>query len=100
MLTRIRHRSSSLKADLNGVNIIPSPACSCGAPIKNADHYFFKCPLYTNQRNNLFINLNTLQINDADVAVLTAGSHNYDENINRSIIKFAIKFVKDSQRFE
>ena len=29
MLTRIRHRSSSLKADLYGVNIIPSLACSC-----------------------------------------------------------------------
>ena len=100
MLTRIRQRSSSLKADLYGVNIIPSPACSCGAPIENADHYFFECPLYINQRNNLFINLDRLQINDADVAVLTTGSHNYDENINRSIIQFAIKFIKDSQRFE
>ena len=99
-LTRIRHRSSSLKADLYVVNIIPSPACSCGAPIENADHCFFECPLYINQRNNLFINLNRLQINDADVAVLTTGSHNYDENINRSIIQLAIKFIKDSQRFE
>ena len=60
MLTRIRHRSSSLKADFYGVNIIPSPACSCGAPIENADHYFFKCPLYIYQKNNLLINLNRL----------------------------------------
>ena len=82
------------------MNIIPSPACSGGAPIENADRYFFKCPLYINQRNNRFINLNRLHINDADVAVLTTGSHNYDENINRSIIQFAIKFIKDSQRFE
>ena len=86
MLTRIRHRSSSLKADPFDVNIIPSPVCSCGVPIENAEHYFFKCPLYTNQRYTLFINLHRLQINDADVAVLTAGSHNYNENINRSII--------------
>ena len=100
MLTRIRHRSSSLKADLYGVNIIPYPACSCGAPIENVDHYFFECPLYTNQRNNPFINLNRLQINDADVAVLTTGFHNYDENIYRSIIQLPIKFIKDSQRFE
>ena len=71
MLTRIRHKSSSLKADLYGVNIIPSPACSFRAPIENADHYFFECHLYINKRNNLFINLNRLQINDADVAVLT-----------------------------
>ena len=31
---------------------------------------------------------------------LTAGSHNYNVNINRSIIQFAMKFIKDSQRFE
>ena len=61
---------------------------------------FFECPLYTNQRNNLFINFNRLQINDADAVVLNAGSHNHDENINRSIIQFAIKFIKDSQRFD
>ena len=41
--------------------------------------------------SNLFINLHRLQINDADGAVQAAGSHNYDENINRSIIQFAIK---------
>ena len=100
MLTHITQRSSSLKADLYGVNIIPSPACSCGAPIENSDHYFFECLLYTNQRNNCFINLNRLQINDADVAVLTAGSHNNVENINRSKIQFTIIFIKDSEWFE
>ena len=47
-----------------------------------------------------FINLHRLQINDADVVVPTAGSHNYNENINRSIIQFALKFIKDSQRCE
>ena len=86
MLTRIRHRSSSLKVDLHSVNIILSPVCSCGPPIKEAEHCFFECPLYTNQRNNLFI-----KINDADAAVLTAGSH--EENKNRSIIHFAIKLT-------
>ena len=50
--------------------------------------------------NTLFVNSHTLQINDADDAVLTAGSNNYNENINRSIIQFAMKFIKDSQRFE
>ena len=100
MLTRIRHKSSSLKANLYGVNIIPSPVCSCGAPIKNAERYFFECPLYTNQSNTLFIKLHRLQINDADAAILTAGSHNYNESINRSIIQFAMKFIKDSQRSE
>ena len=48
----------------------------------------------------LFINLQRLQINAAEVALLTAGSHKYDENKNRSIIQFAMKFIKASQRFE
>ena len=53
MLTRIRHRSSSLKADLYGVNIIPSPACSCGAPTENADHYFFRmAPIYKSEKQS------------------------------------------------
>ena len=82
------------------MNIIPSPVCSCGAPIENAEHYFFECPLFSNQRNTLLINSQKLQINDTDVAVLTAISHNYNKNINRSIIQFAMKFIKDSQRIE
>ena len=59
ILTRIRHRCRSLKADLYSVNIIPSPVFSCGAPSENAEHYFFECRLYTNQRNSLIPNLHT-----------------------------------------
>ena len=58
---------------------------------------FSNVPYILTKETIFLFNLNTLQINAADVAVLTAGSHNYDENIKRSLIKFAIKFVKDSQ---
>ena len=50
---------------------------------KTQNTIVFECPLYTYQRNNLFNNLHRLQINDADVSILKAGSHNYDENVNR-----------------
>ena len=53
-LTRIRHRRSSLKNDLYGVNIIPSPACSCGAPFENADHYFLNVP-YKLTKETIFL---------------------------------------------
>ena len=36
-------------------------------------------------------------INSADLTVLAAESHNYDDNTNRSIIQSAVKFIKDSQ---
>ena len=42
----------------------------------------------------LLINLQRLQINAAEVAVLTAGSENFNQNKNRSIIQFAMKFIK------
>ena len=53
ILTRIRHNCSSLNADLNRVSIVPSSACTCGANFKTAQHYFFECRNYTNQRHNL-----------------------------------------------
>ena len=83
------------------MNIIQSPVCSCGAPNESTEHYIFECHLYTNQRNNLMHTLHArLHINDVSVAVLTAGSHNYDADKNKSIIKSTIKFIKDTHRFE
>ena len=41
-----------------------------------------------------------LHSNDVNVAVLTAGSHNYDDDKNTSIIQSTIKFIKDTHRFE
>ena len=43
ILTRIRHNCSSLNADLNRLNIVPSSACTCGANFETAQHYFFEC---------------------------------------------------------
>ena len=33
ILTRIRHNCSSLNADLNRVDVVPSSACTCGAKV-------------------------------------------------------------------
>ena len=46
ILTRLRHRSSSLKSDLFTINIIDNRKCRCGAEVENAEHYFFECLLY------------------------------------------------------
>ena len=48
ILTRIRHRSSSLSADLfQGKNI---PYSNCGVLFETAEHYFLICSLYNTQR--------------------------------------------------
>ena len=45
-LTRIKHNCSSLNADVNRVNIVPSALCSCGTANETAQHYFFDCNLF------------------------------------------------------
>lgn len=98
ILTRIKHRCSSLKADLYRVNIVPNSTCSCGALMETAEHYFFECDLYNEQRERLFRNLNPNFI--IDIQLLTTGSPYFDFETNKNIILSALKFIKDSHRFD
>jgi hypothetical protein len=41
ILTQIRCTASFLNHDLHKVHILSSPACSCGVPQENANHFFF-----------------------------------------------------------
>ena len=52
-LTRIQHNCSSLNADLNSVNIVPSDLCSCGKANESSQIYFFNCTLFIVPRNRL-----------------------------------------------
>ena len=45
ILSRIKHRCSSLNADLFQVNKIPYPNCSCGVLCESTEHY---CYLFVN----------------------------------------------------
>ena len=98
ILTRIRHRCSSLKADLFRVNIINNPSCSCGAPFESAEHYFFECELYNEQRNILLQNLNP--IINVSFPILTSGSPDCNVETNKMILQTSIKYIKDTHRFD
>ena len=98
ILTRIRHRCSSLKADLFRVNIINNPSCSCGAPFESAEHYFFECELYNEQRNVLLKNLNP--IINVSFPILTSGAPDCNIETNKMIIQTSIKYIKDTHRFD
>ena len=56
-LTRIKHNCSSLNADLNRVNIVPSALCSCGTANETAHHYFFDCNLFIVPRHHLLASI-------------------------------------------
>ena len=52
--TRLRHQCSSLNEDLSKINVINNTKCRCGYPYEDSFHFFFECPLYRNERTNLF----------------------------------------------
>ena len=98
ILTRLRHRSSSLKSDLFNINIIDNRNCSCGAEVENAEFYFFECPLYDVERDRLLKSLPqnyniTFDFNVKGCATLSYESNEYN-------IISVLKFNRESRRFE
>ena len=57
-----KYRCSSLNADLNRVNNVPSAQCSCGTTNETAQHYFFDCNLFIVPRNRLLASLPVVPI--------------------------------------
>jgi hypothetical protein len=96
---RMRIENSPLKADLcNILNVIQSPLCPCGGgQVENAKHFFFVCPLFTNQREQLASNL--LPYVFEDVNPLLFGLPEEDHMINIHIFSAVHKYIKDTKRF-
>ena len=98
ILTRIRHNCSSLNADLNRVNIVPSSACICCANFETAQHYFFECRNYTNQRYNLLRALSFASVVTLDT--LLYGCSTFDNERIKLVINVVLVYIKDSKRFD
>jgi hypothetical protein len=73
ILTQIRCTASFLNHDLHKVHILSSPACSCGAPQEDANHFFFVCTKYSLIRNELFLSISDLS-QSINTSLLTSGS--------------------------
>ena len=59
ILAQLRCTASFRNQDLYKVHILPSPACSSGAPPPQVDanHFFFVCTKYSEIRNDLFLSI-------------------------------------------
>ena len=97
ILTRIRHNCSNLNADLFRVNISANSNCSCGAVNENAQHYFFECLLYVEQRNRLFSSINPLA--NVHLHLITNGDPALNAETNSIIHSAVLKYIKDTHRF-
>ena len=98
ILTKLSHRSSSLKSDLFNINIIDNRNCSCGAEVENAEHYFFGCPLYDVERDRLFRSLPQNYNITFDFIVNGCVTLSYESN--KCDIISVLKFIRDARRFE
>ena len=97
MHARIRNKSSNLSNDLRLNHLTQNPFCSCISEIENAEHYFFRCPKYVNERITMFrethsfhpLNLNKLLTGDSNLTI---------EN-NAKIFEAVQKYIKNTKRF-
>ena len=96
--TRIRIGCSKLNADLCfKLHVRDSPACLCGSPVEDANHYFFHCPRFTDIREDLL--LAVAHFIQPSVKILLVGDPNLSLVQNKLIFDAVHKFIKDSNRF-
>ena len=94
--TRLRTNCSSLNMDLFLKNISDSPLCRCGS-LENAQHFFFQCPYFQDQRNEL---LNAvLQFQTPSLSLLLFGDISLSLEINKTIFENVHRFIMKTKRF-
>jgi hypothetical protein len=81
--TRLRHQCSLLGADLFRANIVNDPSCGC--PLEDDMHYLLECPLYANERMQLFINITLYTVISIENVLL--GSDNLTDENNLAVFR-------------
>lgn len=78
--------------------LLDNPNCSCGE-IESTDHYLFKCPKYTYQRNSIFQNLFQLLNIWTSENWLLFGSPDLDINSNIIVWTTVHSYILQNKRF-
>jgi hypothetical protein len=96
---RLRIGNSLLNADLNKINVVPSPLCLCRlGVIEDAKHYFFECPRYDIYRASLKTDLLPFIIDNTNH--LLFGVPDADHLANIHIFGAVHKYIKNTDRFK
>ena len=108
LLTRLRVHLSHLrehKFQHNFLNTL-NPLCSCSLEIESTSHYLLRCPFYSHIRKALLDNIIDLIgdisnfSDDKLTNLLLHGDNIHNVEINTSILKNTIIFLKSSERFD
>ena len=81
--------------------------CTCGSEIETTKHFLLRCHLYSMQRLELFKNLEKVDSSFLNIKVkekvsfLLYGSQSATfKSSNHEILKFVIKYIKETARFD
>ena len=97
---QLRLQCSNLKAHLYSLHVIDDPTCCCTIANEDNFHFFFQCPMYLVQRQNLVDSIRQItRLNRLTVNVLLYGDDTFDDNVNQDIFAAVHMYIKDSGRF-
>ena len=94
---RIRNSCSNLNADLFNNHLKDSSLCVCGDGIENAEHFFFNCKKYSNERVQFF--RSTQVFHPLSTRKLLHGIPELNDNQNKKLFGEVQKFIKNTKRF-
>ena len=94
---RIRNGCSNLNNDLFRNHLHVSPLCSCGNGNETADHFFFECPLFNDQRLTFF--RRTRCYHPLSLHALLSGKDNLSAADNDILFIEVQNYIKNSGRF-
>ena len=108
LLTRLRVGFSHLREHKFKHNFQDTlnPLCPCSLEAEDTYHFFMRCQSFSNQRNVLFDDLNSinseiLKMSENEIVqVLLFGKKSFSKDMNFRIITSSIRFIKDSKRFD
>ena len=94
---RIRNKCSNLHCDLYFNKLRDSEVCDCGFEREDAEHYFFSCRKYLNERRKLFRNTHSFHPLNLDTLLRGRDALSIEENI--TIFSSVHEYIRETNRF-
>ena len=94
---RLRNQCSNLNKDLFDNHLKLSSACDCGSDVEDAEHYFFKCSIFTGERIALI--RSATQFHPLNINIILCGSERLSDDQKVDLFKAVHEFTKDTKRF-
>ena len=83
-----------------------NPICTCGFDIEKLNHFFFHCPRFTNERQNILLKIEWIipeilrKTNTNITSILLYGDPSFSAELNTNILNLSIDYIVSTQRFE